>query len=110
MIEEQFRWSGWRTWIETAATNADMIADVRGDWFDMFCLSVSRATDMQDVALTIDKVRRASRNPDLFVLVSGSPFIERPDLVPMVGANAVASNGREALHVAEIGVQHLATA
>jgi len=110
IIEELFRWSGWRTWIETAATDADMVADVRCNWFDTFCLSVSRSTDLHDVAMTIDKVRRASRNRDLFVLVSGRPFIERPDLIATVGANAVASTGREALHIAGRGVRHLATA
>ncbi len=110
MIEELFRWSGWRTWVETAATDADMVADVSCQWFDMFCLSVSRSTDIQDVAKTIEKVRRASRNHDLFVLVNGRPFIEQPDLVATVGADAVASSGREALHVAEKAVWRLATA
>jgi methanogenic corrinoid protein MtbC1 len=110
MVEELFRWSGWRTWIETAGIDADMVADARGNWFDMFCLSVSRSSDIEAVGVTIDKVRRASRNRDLFVMVSGRPFVERPELVENVGANAVASAGREALNVADRWVRHLATA
>jgi methanogenic corrinoid protein MtbC1 len=110
MIEEVFRWSGWRTWIETAATDADMVANVRCHWFDMFCLSVSRSTDIHEVTRTIDAVRSASRNRGLFVMVNGSPFVERPELVSAVGADAVASCGREALHVAERAVRRLATA
>ncbi|WP_293899384.1 hypothetical protein [Phenylobacterium sp.] len=108
MIEESFRWSGWRTWIETAATNAELVADVRCQWFDMFCLSVSRSTDIEDVATTIETVRRASRNRELFVLVNGRPFLERPELVATVGADAVASCGRDALHIADKAVWRLA--
>jgi methanogenic corrinoid protein MtbC1 len=110
MIEELFRWSGWRTWIETAATDADMVADVRSQWFDVFCLSVSRSTDIEDVAKTIEAVRRASCNQRLFVLVNGRPFGERPELVAAVGADAAASCGREALHIADKAVWRLATA
>jgi methanogenic corrinoid protein MtbC1 len=110
MIEELFRWSGWRTWIETAATDAEMVADVRCQWFDMFCLSVSRSANIQDVAATIEAVRRASRNRELFILVNGRPFIERPELVATVGADAAASCGREALHIADKAVWRLATA
>lgn len=110
MIEELFRWSGWRTWIETAATDADMVADVRSQWFDIFCLSVSRPTDIQDVAKTIEAVRRASCNQGLFVLVNGRPFGERPELVATVGADAAASCGRDALQIADKAVRRPATA
>ncbi len=110
MIEESFRWSGWRTWIETAATDAEMVADVRCRWFDLFCLSVSRSANLQDVTKTIEGVRRASRNRRIYVLVSGRPFVERPDLVASVGADAVASSGQEALRIADKAVWRLATA
>ncbi len=99
VIEEQFRWSGWRTWIETSATSTELSAGVRCQWFDLFCLSVSRDAHMEDVCDTIRDVRRASRNRDLFVLVSGSPFLEHPGLVDFVGADAAAANGGEALEI-----------
>jgi hypothetical protein len=87
-----------------------MVADVRCQWFDAFCLNVSRSDRIQQVAATIEAVRRASRNRNLFVLVNGRPFIERPELVSTVGADGVASCGREALHFADKAVRRLATA
>lgn len=99
VIEEQFRWSGWRTWVETAATNSDMNAGVGSQWFDLFCLSVTRDAHMEDVSDTIRDVRRASRNRELFVLVTGCPFLEHPGLVGFVGADAAAADGGEALKI-----------
>lgn len=108
MIEELFRWSGWRTWIETSATRDELVANVRCHWFDMLCLCVSRSDTFEDVGATIKAVRRASRNKDIFVLVNGRPFIERPDTVTAVGADAFASGGSEALHVADKALRSVA--
>jgi hypothetical protein len=110
MIEELFRWSGWRTWIETSATRDELAANVRCRWFDMFCVSVSRSDNFEDVDAMIKSVRRASRNRDLFVLVNGRPFIERPDTVAAVGADAFATCGAEALHVVDKALRSVAAA
>ncbi len=108
MIEELFRWSGWRTWIETSATRDELVANVRCHWFDMLCLCVSRSDPFEDLGATIKAVRRASRNKDIFVLVNGRPFIERPDTVTAVGADAFASCGSEAMHVADMALRSVA--
>ena len=99
MIEESFRWSGWRAWVETSTTNDSLRATVQSQGFDTVCLSVTRDTKLDDVSKTIEVVRGASRNPDVLVLLSGSLFIERPSLVALVGADAAASNGSEALDI-----------
>jgi hypothetical protein len=46
-------------------------------------------------------MRRASRNPALGVLVGGRVFVERPELVALVGADATASDARQAALQAE---------
>lgn len=101
IMEELFRWSGWRAWIETCSTKSQMVSNVQFRWFDMFCLSVCRDTDIDDVATTIKAIRRASRNRDLYVLVYGRPFVEHTELVDRVGADAAASCAREALDMAD---------
>jgi len=108
MIEELFRWSGWRTWIETSSTKDELVANVRCHWFDMLCLGVSRSGNFEDVDATIKSVRRASRNRDIFVLVNGRPFIERPETLAAVGADAFASCGAEALHVVDKALRSVA--
>jgi methanogenic corrinoid protein MtbC1 len=104
IMEELFRWSGWRAWIETCSTNAQMISNVQFRWFDMFCLSVSRDNNIEQLSETIRDVRRASRNQNLFVLVHGRPFLEDAGLVEMIGADAAASNAGEALKMADRAV------
>jgi methanogenic corrinoid protein MtbC1 len=104
IIEELFRWSGWRSWIETCSTNAQMVSNVQFRWFDMFCMNVCRDTGMEEVSATISAIRRASRNQGLFVLVSGQPFVDHPDWVETVGADAAASCAGEALNRAEKAV------
>lgn len=108
MIEELFRWSGWRTWIETTATKDDLVTNVRCRWFDTVCLSVSRSDNFEELSATIKSIRRSSRNRDIFILVNGRPFTECPESVAFIGADASASNGAEALHVADKALRSVA--
>lgn len=100
IIEDFFRRAGWRTWIETTTTSADMVDTVRGHWFDVFGISISVDTHLDEVAQTIRAVRSASRNPNIFVMVGGRVFLDRPELLDRVAADATASSGGEALLVA----------
>jgi hypothetical protein len=45
----------------------------------------------------IQSIRRASRNRGVGVLVGGRLFIEHPDYVARVGADATAVDGRQAI-------------
>lgn len=76
-----------------------MALAVRSHWFDLLCASVHRGAHVGDMAQMIAAVRRASRNPDLFILVADSPSAEKADLPELVGADAAASNGDEAMEI-----------
>jgi methanogenic corrinoid protein MtbC1 len=52
------------------------------------------------LAVTIEKVREASLNPDLRILVGGHAFISEPDLAREVGADAMATDGQDAVRKA----------
>jgi methanogenic corrinoid protein MtbC1 len=110
VIEDFFRRAGWRTWIETAVEGGDTIDTVASHWFDLFGLSANRETQVDAIQSTITAVRRASRNPDLFILVGGRLFEEHPDLVLAVGADATAANGGDALLIADKALMRLASA
>jgi methanogenic corrinoid protein MtbC1 len=99
LIEELFRWSGWRTWVEIKTDSNDVGAKARCQWFDAVCLNVTREADIEAVSATIDIVRRVSRNRDLYVLAYGPLCVERPSLVGTIGAHAAASNANEALRI-----------
>jgi methanogenic corrinoid protein MtbC1 len=101
VLEDIFQRAGWRTWIETSATDDQTVGAVRSQWFDLLGISASRDSQIDEVAATIAAARRASRNPDLFILVGGRLFIEQPEIVSAVGADALATTGDQALLVAD---------
>ncbi len=108
IIEDVFRRAGWRTWMEMAAADEDVLDTVRCHWFDVVGLSLSGATHIEKVKSVVKSVRAASRNPDLFVLVGGRLFIESPEYVAIVGADATAANGADAFQLADKAVRRVA--
>jgi methanogenic corrinoid protein MtbC1 len=99
VVEELFRWSGWRTWVEIDTVTSDIGAKARCHWFDAVCLNLTRESDINAVSETIDTMRRMSRNRELHVLAYGRLCVERPWLVGTIGADAAASSANDALNI-----------
>jgi methanogenic corrinoid protein MtbC1 len=96
MVEQFFRRAGW----EVAAPpkgEASAVNLVRKEWFTMVGFSVSCVELLDGLQSTIRSLRHTSRNPDLIVMVGGNAFIDQPDLVSRVGADAMAADGRQAV-------------
>ena len=108
IIEDSFRRAGWRTWIETSGLDEDVIDMVQHHWFDLLGISASCDAEADRIAAMIAAVRKASRNPALFIMVGGRLFIEQPELVSAVGADATAPSGSDALRIADKLVRRLA--
>jgi len=97
VVEEFLRRAGWDVWNEPAAANREMVAVVRGQWFDVVGLSLSCDLLFDDLGSTIDTLRRASLNRSVRVMVGGRLFLDHPELVARVGADATAVDGRDAV-------------
>jgi methanogenic corrinoid protein MtbC1 len=89
---EFFRRDGWDTWIEPDVANVAFIETIRTQWFDVVEFFASGDKKLDDLASTIRLVRRHSSNPDIGVMVCGPAFTERPELVFLVGGDAVVSD------------------
>jgi hypothetical protein len=80
-------------------------------WFDALDLSLSVAFRREHwlprVTATIAKVRAASRNPGLVVIVGGRAFTEMSGAAALVGADAGSAS---AWHVDEVILRELAAA
>ena len=100
ILEDDFRRSGWRTRLDTSASYEEAADAVRTDWFDVFGLSVVSDAPAERIAAVLKGVRKASCNPDLFVMVGGRAFIDNPDLSSQVGADACATTSAQALLIA----------
>ncbi len=89
---EFFRRDGWDTWIEPDPASAAFIETIRTQWFDVVEFFASSDKKLDDLATNIRMVRRESSNRNIGVMVCGPAFTERPELVLLVGGDAVVSD------------------
>jgi methanogenic corrinoid protein MtbC1 len=101
MVGEFFRRQGWDVHSATGAPAREMVAMLRQQWFSMVGLSLSCDSRIEPLAEVIREIRRASRNPHVGVLVGGKAFLDRPELAALVGADATAADGQQAVLKAE---------
>lgn len=100
MVAEFFGRAGWDVDCEPKSGWADLRSRVSGGWFDLFGLSVSTSDSVAAAASGIRELRKASANPQLFVMVGGPMAAQMPDLAKLCGADAMAGDAREALQLA----------
>jgi methanogenic corrinoid protein MtbC1 len=67
----------------------------------MVGFSMACDSRIDKLATLIREIRRASRNPHVGVLVGGKAFLDRPELTALVGADATARDGQQAVLKAE---------
>ena len=101
MVEEFFRRAGWQTWSVPALDADELVALVAGRAFDIVGLTVSVERHVEALRHSIAAVRRASRNPDIIVLVGGRVFTETPALAVDIGADGTAADGALAVALAD---------
>jgi MerR family transcriptional regulator, light-induced transcriptional regulator len=97
ILAEFFRREGWHVAGGPAVSASDAVLIVRRTWVDVAGFSVGSAARLGAVAQCIRAVRRASRNPNLYVMVGGPLFVARPGLVARTGADAAAANAAGAV-------------
>lgn len=101
MVSEFFRRQGWEVQSATGAPAREIVAMLRTQWFTMVGFTLACDSRIEPLAALIRDIRRGTRNPHLGVLVGGKAFLDRPDLAALVGADATASDGQQAVLKAE---------
>jgi MerR family transcriptional regulator, light-induced transcriptional regulator len=89
---EFFRRDGWDTWIEPDPASAAFIETIRTQWFDVVEFFASADKKLDDLTTNIRTLRRESINRNIGVMICGPAFTERPELVLLVGGDAVVSD------------------
>ncbi len=108
MVAHFFRRAGWNVRQEPVPTSADLIGVVRDAWFGIVGISVACSDRLELLAQDIRAIRRHSRNRAVGIMVGGPPFVAHPQLAAMVGADATAADGRQAVQQAQSLVSLLA--
>ncbi len=100
MVAEFFRREGWDVFGVVGGSAEDPATRVRKEWADMVGFSIGSELRLDWLSQRIAEVRKASRNPDLVVMVGGPIFVLHPTWVSDVGADATAADARDAPRVA----------
>jgi methanogenic corrinoid protein MtbC1 len=101
MVMEFFRRAGWDVWESPVTASHDLTEIVHRDWFEVVGFSLSCETRIEQLTAVIRAIRRASCNPRVGVLVGGRVFAEHPEFVALVGADAMAGDGKQSVLQAE---------
>ncbi len=101
MVAEFMRRAGWDVFSEPGVSPREVVANVRAEWFDVVGVSVSSEQHLEPLSAMIRTIRRESLNPSVGIMVGGNAFIDHPEFVTLVGADATAADALQAVNQAE---------
>jgi len=105
MLAEFFVADGWGVTVGPPLGAQDVLHEVGTRWYDVVGLSAGVVERVPRIAEVIRGIRKASLNADLAVLVGGRAFVDNPELVGRVGADASAPDAAQGPLVARTLVQ-----
>lgn len=100
LVASFFREAGWEVVLSTGL-DQDPAALIQAERFDLIGISLSCDVLLPVMAEFVAKLRGASSNPGVRVMVGGPLFLRDPASATAVGADAAADDGRSAVAVAE---------
>lgn len=105
MLEGFFRRDGWEVCNDAGPmSRRELVSLAQTEWLDVIALSLSSDIHYDRMQRLISALRQASRNPSVFVMVGGRYFMDHPESVVVVGADAVAFDAPDALRQASSGL------
>lgn len=105
MVAEFFVADGWGVAVGPPLGAEDVLHEVGAHWYDVVGLSAGLVERVPRITQVIRDIRNASLNANLAVMVGGRAFIDNPDLVALVGADASAPDAAQGPMVARTLVQ-----
>ncbi len=96
MVGEFLLRDGWRVMIGAPWTEGDLLAMVGAEWYDVVGFSAGSESKLSSLRREIRRVRSASKNPNIRVMVGGPLFYGNASLAESVGAHGVARTAAEA--------------
>lgn len=97
LVAQFLRRAGWEVWHEFPSRSTEIIDILRQNSFTVVGLSIGTETRLDDVAALISIIRQFSRNRSIGVLIGGPLLVGRPEIASLLGADATAVDGNEAV-------------
>lgn len=101
MIEEFFLHAGWETASDHAASASTVLQTISTRHIDVLGFSISSEGFFQPLSDLIKRVRKASLNRDIVIIVGGRLFVDRPEFAAKVRQAVVLSEGVHVVDMAE---------
>ncbi len=96
MVAEFFVRDGWGVHVGPPLAEDALLAELGAAWYDVVGFSVSCDSRIDRLKREIRRVRKASKNKDVRILVGGRAFNDDPRLLARVGADATAVSAASA--------------
>lgn len=97
ILQEFFRRAGWNVRGGTVTSNHELLSLAESGPFDLVGLSVSNEITVDRFASVVSSIRDAVAPRMPVIMVGGRFFLDHPDCVQDVGADATAQDGRRAI-------------
>ncbi len=101
MIEEFFLHAGWETASDHAATASTILQTVSTRHIDVLGFSIASESFFKPLSDLIRRVRKASLNRDMVIMVGGRLFADRPEFAAKIRHAVVLSEGAHVVDMAE---------
>lgn len=109
VVEQFLQVAGWQVTSGLASSPGQIANLVRSTSFDVVGLTLSCETRIEGLTASIQSIRDVSRNRSVGIMVGGPVFLDKPELVERVGADASAVDAPTAVLLAqqllEIGLE-----
>jgi methanogenic corrinoid protein MtbC1 len=96
LVAEFLMRDGFRVLVGAPWSEEDLLTQVRTEWFDVVGFSAGCDSRLSTLKREIARIRSASRNPNVRILVGGQVFSLEQELVKRVGADGWARDAKEA--------------
>jgi methanogenic corrinoid protein MtbC1 len=100
IIDHLFRAARWDVVFDPYAERRNLVDQVHSEWFAVAGLALAADGFIDEAAETVAAVREASLNPRLRIVMGGPAFERWEGLGKRIGVDAVASDGRAAVQIA----------
>ncbi len=97
MVSEFFRKDNWLVTAEPSITPIELEKRISSNFFDLLGISIGSLAHVEKLPELINIIRKVSKNPNIFLMIGGPMTSISQNLYQEVGADAQASNAKEAL-------------
>jgi len=101
LVEQFLQVAGWQVVSGLASSPSQISNLVSSTWFDVVGLTLSCETRLDRLTASIQSIREVSRNRSVGIMVGGPVFLDKPELVERVGADASAVDAPTAVLLAQ---------